>query len=33
MDGRTVRSGAKDEKKAAKGMPGFDSQLPVTNIL
>ncbi|KAB2063195.1 hypothetical protein F383_27590 [Gossypium arboreum] len=33
MDGRTVRSSAKDEKKAAKGMPGFDSQLPVTNIL
>ncbi|XVF24491.1 hypothetical protein REPUB_Repub13aG0132600 [Reevesia pubescens] len=33
MDSRTVRSGAKDEKKAAKGMLGFDSQLPVTNIL
>ncbi|GMI80377.1 hypothetical protein HRI_001707000 [Hibiscus trionum] len=32
MECRTV-SGAKDEKKAAKGMPSFDSPLPITNIL
>ncbi|XVF82372.1 hypothetical protein PTKIN_Ptkin16aG0041700 [Pterospermum kingtungense] len=33
MGSRTVRSGVKNERKAAKGMLSFDSQLPVTNKL
>ncbi|GMI70139.1 hypothetical protein HRI_000683200 [Hibiscus trionum] len=31
--GGTVVIGSKDENKAAKGMPGFDSPLSITNIL
>ncbi|XVE52314.1 hypothetical protein DITRI_Ditri02bG0113200 [Diplodiscus trichospermus] len=33
MDSRTVRSHSQDEKKTEKGMPSFDTQLPVINSL